>query len=146
MKKSVLLSALIILLVSSLGFAATLKSLTKEQVTNAFQDKTITTIPLLTLNDKLVNNTITVYFAKDGKINGQFATKPDNDPQTDQGTWMVKANGTLCAKWDHMNNQKPICVFVYKLNNSLVFANADTNKFESMVLNENIKDGNQAQS
>lgn len=141
--KKLALWSVILLFSSTLGFAATLKSLNKEQVTSVFQDKTITTIPLLTLNDKLVNNTITIYLAKDGKMNGQFATKPENDPQSDQGTWLVKTNGALCATWQHMNNQKPICVAVYKLNNSLVLVNADTNKFESMVLNENIKDGNQ---
>ncbi len=143
MKKLALLSVVILFFVSPLGFAASMHSLNKEQVTNALQDKTMTTIPLLTLNGKLVNNTISMYFSKDSKLTGQFANKPDNDPQSDQGTWTIKPNGVLCTTWQHLNKQKPICVFVYKLQNGLVFVNIETNKFESMALDENIKDGNQ---
>lgn len=143
MKKSVLISALSLVFVSGVSFAASMHSLNKEQIMSALQDKTMTTIPLLTLNDQLVNNTITMYFAKDGALNGQFATKPDTDPQSDQGKWEVKADGALCTTWNQINNKKPICVYVYKTSNSLIFINTDTNKFESMALNDNIKTGNQ---
>ena len=143
MKKSAFLIAPLLLSICTLSFAASLQSLNKQQVTKLLQDKTMTTVPLVTLNKQLVSNTLSVYLDKQGKLNGQFANKPDNDPQTDQGKWTVKSNGVLCATWDHWNQSNPICVFVYKTSNSVIFINQQSNKFESMALEDNIKDGNQ---
>lgn len=143
MKKSVLLSALVLLSASTFSFGALLQSLNKTQVMSAMQGKTITTIPLVTIDNQLVNNTFTGFFGQDGKAQAQFTNKPDNQPQTDQGTWMVKADGTMCVTWQHWNQNKPICLAVYKLKNGIVFINTDSKKFESMVLDDNIKSGNQ---
>lgn len=142
MKKSLLLLAAT-LSVSSLALAGSLQSLNKSQVTNEFQDKTITTISLVTINDKLEQNAFTGYFNKNGQLNGQFANKPENDPQNDQGKWTVKTDGTLCATWDHWNKGNPICVSVYKLKNGYLFVNQGNKKIETVILDENIKSGNQ---
>lgn len=143
MKKLVVLSAVALMSVSSLCFGASLQSLNNKQVTQTLSDKTITTISLVTLNGKIVNNSASVYFSKDKKVSGKFADKPESDQQTDEGTWSVKSNGTLCVAWQHWNQAHPICVAGYQLKNALIFVNADTQKLETLILDENIKDGNQ---
>lgn len=147
MKKSALLSALVLVSVSSLSFAGSLHSLGKAQVLDALQNTTITTISVITLNGKIVNNTFTGYLGKNGQMFGQLTNAPTNgDPQSDQGTWQVKPNGVTCVTWQHWNQGRPVCLYVYDAQNSLIFVNATTGKFESMVLNDNIKDGNQMQN
>lgn len=142
MKKIAILSTGLLMIASSMVCATSMQSLNKTQVTKELQGKTITTIPLVTLNNEFMTNTFTGYFDTTGQIQGQFATKPDNDPQNDQGTWVVKSDGTLCATWQHWDKSKPICVTVYKLSNGLIFINQTNKKLETLILDENIKDGN----
>lgn len=140
--------SLICLLLSfgcSLSYATSLQSLDKNQVMKALENKTITTVPLVTLHGDLIPNTVTVYFGKDQKLVGQFANKPKNDPQNDVGTWQVKDDGQFCVDWKTWTNNRPTCVYTYKLSNSLVFINS-SNKFESMVMTDNIKSGNRIHS
>lgn len=113
--KHYLSMSLALLLVPSLSFAGTLTSLKQDEVTNVFSDKTITTISAATLNGKVINNSFTGYFSKDGKAKGSFDKKPDNDPQTDTGTWKADSNGNFCYKWDHWDGAKEECVSIYKL-------------------------------
>lgn len=142
MKKALVFSASLALLVSNLGFANTLHPLSKDQAMKAFEDKTITTVPMVTLHGKLLdNNPITVFFSKDKQMTGKYANKPENEPQDDKGSWNVKANGVLCVTWQHWETA-PICVYAYKLADSIIFVNADTNKFESMVMDDHIQVGN----
>lgn len=143
MKKVLILSALACAAISTTGYCAALSSLSKTQVTNTMTDKTVTSIPLITMDNQLINNTFTGYFSKDGKLTGQLANKPDNGPQTDTGTWKVDGNGTLCATWDHWNSNSPICVSVFKVNNGLLLVNAKNHRFETMLLGTDMKTGNQ---
>lgn len=143
MKKLTILFAAVLFFVSTLCFADSLESLDKDQANNAIKGKTIKTISLITLNGKLVNNAFTGYFDETGKIKGKFTNKPENDPQTDQGFYLVKDDGTLCATWDHWNNNKPICVAIYDLKNGMLFVNKDNKKLETIVLAINVKQGNQ---
>lgn len=132
-----------LLLVPSLSSAASLSSLNKDEVTSALSDKTITTISAATLNGKVISNSFTGYFSKDGKAVGSFATKPEgNEPQTDTGTWKVNSDGMFCFKWDHWDAGQEKCVSIYKLGNGLLVINKQ-NGFESMILSEQIKSGNQ---
>lgn len=145
MKKLPLTLALL-LLSSSFAYAQALQSMDKKQVMKALENKTITTIPLVTLHGNLIpDNTASIFFDKEGKVSGQFSSKPANDPQSDQGTWQVKADGQTCVTWQTWTQNKPICVYAYKLANSIVFVNVDK-KFESMVLADNIQSGNQIHS
>ncbi len=140
MKKGVILSGLALFAMSTIASAASLQSLTKDQVNQMIGGKTLTTIPLVTMNQELMqDNPVTFTLDKQGKITGQFANKPATDPQTDEGTWMVKPTGTTCVTWQHWNNAKPICVNIFSLNNTLIFVNQDTQNFESMVLKTNIR-------
>lgn len=145
MKKNILIAIALLTFGCSYSYAATLQSLDKNQVTKALENKTITTVPLVTLHKHLVPNTVSVYFGKKGELSGQFANKPENDPQTDQGTWQVKDDGQVCVNWKEWTKNKPTCVYTYKLENSLVFINVD-NKFESMALLDKIQSGNQVHS
>lgn len=132
-----------LLLAPSLCFAGnSMNAMSKDDVNNAFADKTITTISASTLNGKVMNNTFTGYFSKDGKAMGSFGTKPDNDPQTDTGTWKVNSDGMFCYKWDHWDAGKEKCVALYKLKNGILVINSDGG-FESMILSEQMKSGNQ---
>ncbi|HEX4044072.1 MAG TPA: hypothetical protein VHZ76_00215, partial [Gammaproteobacteria bacterium] len=80
---------------------------------------------------------------KNGKVIGQMTNKPADEPQKDTGNWTVKADGTVCATWDHWNSNKPICVALYKLTNGLLLVNEESKKFESLILKDDIKSGNQ---
>lgn len=140
MKKTLVLSTILISC-CSFSYAASLSSMNKDQVVQALQDQTLTTIPLATLEDQLITNSATIYFDKQNQISGKFAHKPTNDPQSDKGTWEVKDDGSLCITWQHWFKSQPFCDYVYDANNSLLFMKGD-NTFASLVLKKNIKAGN----
>lgn len=119
------------------------KPISKNEVSNAFTDKTITTIAWAMLNNHLIQNSLTAYFASNGKIIGHFATAPEgNIPQNDEGTWYVNDNGELCISWNNWFQGKEMCTMVYNLKNSYLFLSKE-GSFHTLVLNENIKPGNQ---
>lgn len=140
MKKSLSI-AIALISFSSLASAATLTSLNSAQTKDAIVDKTITTVSTVTLDGKLVDNTFTGYFNKDGTMHGSFANKPDNGPQTDQGKWRVMGNGDFCFTWQNWDSAKERCVTFYKLDNALLIINKG-NKFETLILDNNIQTGN----
>lgn len=125
--------------------AAFLQSLSNNQVIQAFQDKTITIVPLVTHNGRLIDNFIFAYFSKQNQITGKFATPVDSEPQTDQGTWSVDGKGMLCVTWQHWFSQKPICVNVYSFENSLIFVNPKGNKIQMMAFRINDEPGNKVE-
>lgn len=135
-------NAALLLSVSSINYAASINSLNKSQVMSAIGDKTMTTISASTLNGKVITDSFTGYFGKDGKMNGSFANKPDNAPQSDKGTWKVKNTGEVCVKWEQWDEGKEHCVYIYKLSNALLITGTDK-AFESVVLNTDLKPGNQ---
>lgn len=137
----------IALIVASQAPAASLQSMSQSQVMDLLKQKTMTTINLVTLNKKLINNTMTIYFGENGHVTGQLINNvTNNDPQVDKGDWKVQANGAFCITWQNWNDHNPICMYPYELMNSILFINQTTNSFESMVLKTNIKTGNQLQS
>lgn len=143
MKKFKLVTAVALCSISTLSFAATLHSLDKKQMTKGIEDKTITTIQTVTMDQKLIANSMNAYFGKDGKLTGKLANTPESGPQSDEGKWEVKSNGELCATWQHWNNAKPICVIGYELKNGTLLVNASGNTFETFIINDSVKSGNQ---
>ncbi len=141
MKKLISLPILFLSL-TSISLAATLSPMNKSAATAEFSDKTITTISAATLDGKVISDSFTGYFSKDGKTTGKFANKPEDGPINDQGTWKVNADGKVCVTWQHWNNAKEKCVMFYKLSNALLIVNMDKG-FESLVLDSDIKSGNQ---
>jgi len=142
MKKLVLIASTVLLSLSTIASAISIQALNKGQVTDAISNKTITTIPLVTINGKLEKNTFTGFFHKEGQLNGKMANQPGDSPQADAGKWTVKADGALCATWDHWNDSKQLCVSVYKLTNGLLFVNTENKKLETVVLDADIQSGN----
>lgn len=140
MKKLLVLSAAL-LTFSSISFAASITSMTSDQAKQALSDKTVTTIPAATMGDKIIDNSFTGYFNKDGTVQGSFANKPSDTTQNDKGTWKVKSNGLVCVKWDNWENAKERCVTFYKLKNALLVIGP--NGFETLFLTKDIKSGNQ---
>src|SRR5689334_5724520 len=96
--KACLLAATALLTISSISFAnpAPLQPLSKTVLEATLAGKTLTTVPLSTLENKLVADTLTIYFNKDSQAIGKFAVKIPNDPQSDTGTWKVESDGQLC--------------------------------------------------
>lgn len=138
--KSLIILSSSLLLVPVSGFAGTLTTLNNGDVKSTFTDKTITTISAATLDGTLISDSFTGYFSKDGKMMGNFAKKPDGEPQNDTGTWHVNSD-KLCFKWDHWNGNKEKCVSVYKLKNAFLIIN-DQNGFESLIMDKDIVSGN----
>jgi len=137
--------AAVLLSVSSFSFAATLSSMNTSDVTDVLSDKTITTISAATLNGKVLPNSFTGYFSKDGKMHGKFVKQTDGAPQSDSGTWLVKDDGSVCMTWSQWFNAKEECVTFYKLQNGLLIVGTDQN-FESVILNSDIQSGDQTQT
>ncbi len=145
MKKSAL-SVLVLWFVSTLCFAAPLNSLSKDQVIQNLQDKTLTLVPLMTSDGALINNSITAYFSPQGQVTGKVATKFDeDDPQLDQGTWVVDADGMLCTTWQHWDIKRAICVVMYEFDNGFIFVDPKTNKVQMIAFKINTETGNQVQ-
>lgn len=142
MKKLPIAYAALMLSVSSISFANSISSMDKSDVKAALSDKTMTTISAASLNGKVIPNSFTGYFGKDGKMNGSFANKPEDAPQSDKGTWEVKGDGKVCVHWEQWFNGKEQCVYFYKLSNALLIINTDKG-FESLILNDDLKSGNQ---
>src|SRR5579872_3053267 len=90
---------ILFLSLSSFSFAASLSTMDKSAATAELTDKTITTISAATLNGKIISDSFTGYFSKDGKTTGKFANKPGDGPQADQGSWKVKSDGKVCVTW-----------------------------------------------
>ena len=130
----------ILLLVSPIELATTLNSMSKDDVTKAFSDKTFSTISAATLNGNLIDDKFTGYFSKDGKMKGKFGKKPSNAPQNDTGVWRVNDDGTMCFKWDNWDSNTEKCVNLYQLQNGILVVN-DQNGFESMILNKDMSSG-----
>lgn len=141
MRKLVMVIA-VFLSASQFSYAASLSSMNKSQASSTFTDKTITTLSAATLNGKVIQDSFSGYFGKDGKMNGKFSSKPADTPQADEGTWLTKSNGQVCFTWTHWNEGKERCVTLYKLNNAVLIIGPD-NVFETLIMNDNIKSGNQ---
>lgn len=136
-----LLSSVVLLSVSTFSLAASISSMSQSEVRDVLSDKTITTISAATLNGKVLPNSFTGYFSKDGKMHGRFAKKTEGAPEGDKGTWQVKDDGSVCMTWGQWFNGKEECVSFYKLSNGVLVIGADQN-FESFILNSEIKSGN----
>jgi len=127
MKKTaaVLLAALMV--TSSVSFAATLSSQSKDQVQQTFVNKTFTSLPMPFLGQP-INNIFTGYMDDQNKIWGKFAQLPQNNvPQVDQGVYTMKDDGQLCITWQHWMNAKEICVYTYETNNAYLIVSNDNN-------------------
>jgi hypothetical protein len=140
MKKLLIATALLSL--STMSFGTALHSMNKTQVMSFLGNKTITTVPLTTLNSTLIRNSFTGFFNQNGTMSGQFERNPGNGgPKKDRGHWMVKSDGLTCITWQHWDKGQEKCMTMYQLSNSLLVVGPSHN-FETMILNNNVKSGN----
>lgn len=122
--------------------AATMHSITKDQMKQAFVNKTSTSISTAQLNGKNVDNAFTGYFDDKGNMWGKFASEPADAPQTDQGTYKIKNNGSLCLTWQHWMDAKQFCVNAYETTNSYIIID-DKNMFHTVFMKTAMQAGKQ---
>ena len=138
--KKYLFGGLGALAISSVAMAATLNSISKDQVQHAFVDNTYTSVPISQLNDTAIDNTFTGYMNNAGKTWGVFLHKPKQGPQMDEGTYTIKDDGSVCLTWKHWYDGKEFCVYVYDTENAYILVGTN-NKFHTVFLKSAFKSG-----
>lgn len=128
------------LAISSMATAATLNSISKDQIRQAFVNNTFTSVAVNHLNEASIDNTFTGYMNNAGKIWGMFSRKPKAAPQVDAGTYTIKDDGSLCLTWKHWWNGKEFCVYAYDTENAYIMVGTN-NKFHTVFLKSAIKSG-----
>ncbi len=142
MKKLALAIGSTLMIASPWCFAATLSSMTQDQINQTFAGKTMTTIPTTLMNNQPQENKFTFYLDNQGKISGKFTNSLGNAPQNDQGTYTVKSDGSLCMTWQKWSNAQETCANVYETANGYLFIDADNN-FHTFVMKSDLHSGNQ---
>ena len=138
MKKTAIALGAALIAVSSLGFAATLNSLDKDQVKQAFVNKTYTSIGITHLNDQSIHDIFVGSMDDMGKIHGKFSHAPPQGPQSDEGVYTIKDDGQICITWQHWQQNKEFCVYVYGTNNAYVLVDVN-NTFHTVFLKTDVK-------
>ncbi|MCX7120964.1 MAG: hypothetical protein NTZ67_04215 [Gammaproteobacteria bacterium] len=126
---------------STVSFGLTLHSMKKAQVIKAFVNNTATTIPTASLDGKMIQNIISVFLDKKGNIFGRMESKPENEPQSDQGTYIIKNNGTLEITWQHWDNNKTLHAHFFNTKNAYITIDNDT-VFHTVFMKAQIQAGN----
>lgn len=142
MKKSVVAMGFALMISGACCFAATLSSMTQDQINQTFAGKTMMTIPTTLLDNQSQENKFTFYLDNQGKIFGKFANSIGNAPQNDQGSYTVKSDGSFCITWQKWNNAQESCANVYETSNSYLFVDT-SNNFHTAVMKSDIHSGNQ---
>jgi len=126
---------------SSLSMAATLTSMNKEQIKQAFINKTSTSIATDNLNGRDINNTFSFYLDEKGNLFGKMAKKPADQPQTDKGVYTIKDDGTIYLTWQHWDGAKQLCFHIFNTQNAFITVDCN-NVFHSAFMKAAIKPGN----
>src|SRR3990167_2057081 len=107
-------------MISTLCFSATLHSMTKIQVDNAFLNKTLKSIPTDNLNGKTINNTFSIFMDEKGHVLGKMSLKPSDEPKIDKGTYIIKNNGDVYITWRHWDFKKKLCAQFFETKNAYI--------------------------
>jgi len=143
MKKLVLFGMYIgLLLFSVISVGATLHSMNKAQIEQAFINKTVVSIATDNLNGHTINNTFSMFLDGKGNVFGKMSVKPDNEPQTDQGIYSIKNDGTLYITWQHWDGAKKLCGHMFNANNAYIAVDC-ADVFHTVFMKENVQSGNQ---
>ncbi len=134
--------ALFFIFLNSCLFGATLKSIGKKQVEEAFINKTAVSIPTDNLNGKTIENTFSMFLDTQGQIFGTMSQKPENEPQTDQGVYRIANDGSMYITWNHWDGAKKICARFFETQNAIISIDCD-NIFHTVFMKESIQSGNQ---
>lgn len=125
----------------SSGSATTLQSMTKEEVKQAFINKTLVSIPIDNLNGKTINNIFTMYMDDKGNIYGEMSLKPDNEPKTDKGVYTLEKDGTVTITWEHWDRKEKLYAQFFETNNAYLAIGRDK-VFHTAYMKESILAGN----
>ena len=131
----------VLISMSSLGVSATLQSMNKAQFKEAFINNTFVSIATDNLNGRTIDNTFSMFLDDKGNIWGKMSSKPENEPQTDQGTYSIADDGTFYITWQHWDGAKPLCGHVFYTENAYISVDCD-NIFHTAFMKETIKSGN----
>ena len=125
MKKRIIATFALIILMAGISYGASLHSLNKEAVTHIFVGKTFVSVDTDNLNGKTINNTFSMYLAKNGTILGTMSHKPRNEPLNDQGHYVINANGSMTITWNHWDGHKHLCADYYNTKNAFLAIGCD---------------------
>lgn len=124
----------------SYTMAATLHSMTKEQVQKTFINKTLVSISTDNLNGKTINNTFIMYMDDKGKIYGEMSHKPKDEPQSDNGVYTLENDGTISITWNHWDKHEKLYAQFYEMKNAYLAVSSD-GVFHTVFMKEAILPG-----
>ena len=133
--------AAVFLLAYSSIFGAFLNSMTKDQIKQAFVNKTMVSIPVDNLNGRTIENTFSMFLDDQGNILGRMAQKPENEPQTDKGVYSIARDGSLYITWQHWDGAKKLCAHFFETQNAYIAIDC-ANTFHTVFMKEAIQSGN----
>ena len=125
---------------STLCFGATLNSMTKMQVENAFLNKTLISIPTDNLNRKTINNTFSMFMDRKGHVLGKMSLRPFNEPQIDHGIYTIKNNGNVYITWQHWDFKKKLCAQFFETKNAYIAVDC-TGIFHTVYMKASMQSG-----
>lgn len=141
MIKSAILFIMLII-VSTFCFSATLHSMGKTQVEKSFINNTLTSIPTDNLNGKTINNTFSMFMDDKGNIFGEMTIKPANEPKVDQGIYTINNNGKVYITWQHWDFKKKLCAQFFETKNAYIAIDC-SGVFHTVYMKSSIRSGNQ---
>ena len=130
-----------LLVISQLVFGATLTSMSKEQIEQAFVNKTFTSVPTDNLNGRTIDNTFSMFLDDKGNMWGKMAHQPTNEPQTDRGTYNIASDGTIYFTWQHWDGAKKLCGHIFETKNSYISVDC-SNVFHTVFMKDAAQSGN----
>lgn len=140
-KKRIILAIFVLGLTSSFAYAAILHSINGTQFKHAFIGKTCTSIATDNLNGRTIDNTFSMFMDNNGNIMGKMSHKPDNESQTDKGTYTVKQDGTFYITWQHWDGGQKLCGRIFDTKNAYISADCN-NVFHTVFMKAAIESGN----
>jgi len=108
---------LVSMMTCSIGYAATLPSLNKSEFVKAFVNKTSSSIATDNLNGQTIDNTFSMFLDDHGNIIGKMSHKPENEPQTDKGKYVIQKDGTAYITWQNWDGAKKLCFHAFDTQN-----------------------------
>ncbi len=130
-----------LVLFNSLASATALHSMTKEQIQQAFINKTLVSIPTDNLNGKTINNSFTMYMDDKGIIYGKMSLKPEGEPQEDKGIYTLEPDGTVSIIWNHWDRKEKLYAQFFETKNAYLAIGVDK-VFHTVFMKETILFGN----
>lgn len=138
-QKSVI--CVILWIVSFLGYAVTLTSMTQSQIEQVIINKTLVSIPTDNLNGQTIDNTFSMFMDDHGVIWGKMSHKLIDEPQIDKGTYSIARDGAFYITWQHWDGAKKISGYIFDTQNAYLAIDND-HVFHTAYMKEAMQSGN----